>query len=667
MGSTRREKFFELRKQAEEKLESSKIKTIQDEEIRDLVQELRVHQIELEMQNLELDKANKELEAAQAQLKTDYIDLYDFAPVGYCTFDKDGKILKSNLTLADFLKVSRSELRKASFYDYIHEEDKDTFYLFLRKIYEKQSKNSCELRLITDTTEIYVQLQGVIDASGDCRAALMDITDRKRTERKLRFQAQLLDSVQESVIATDMEGAIIYWGKGAEALYGYRAEEVMGKSVEFIVEPEKREAEAYRMQQVLEKGSWKGEYIQKRKDGTKFWGETFIALVLDEHGNPNGMIGIDRDITERKQAEKALRESEQTWRDSFNSLEDTMLIIDRDFTIENINQNGLDLLGLPREKVIGKKCYKLIHGSDQPVEDCPFIKMLESRKVESWEWYEEIFDRYFSMKGSPIYDENGDIIKFVDLMRDITELKRTEQKLQEANATKDQFFSIISHDIKNPLVSLIYGNEMILENWETIPKQRIRHISEEMWNSSNQLLTLLQELIKWAKFQRGKLEFQPRTVDLYYLVISTVQLLNKVAAPKEISLKNTIDREAHRVVVDCNMIKTVLRNLITNAIKFSEAGGEITISAAENGGFVEVSVSDTGVGMSPEKVARLFQLGERDISTEGTAGEKGTGLGLLLCKDFVEKHGGEIWVDSQEGVGSTFTFSLPKDDDASEV
>lgn len=661
MKPTAEEKFHELRKQAEEKLGAFGTDTSRGETVQGLIQELRVHQIELEMQNLELEKTNRELEKARSQLQTDYIDLYDFAPVGYCTLDKDGKILKTNLTLADFLNVPRSKLTKTDIYEYTHEEDRDTFYLFLRKTYEKKTKNSCDLRLITgDKSEIYVQLEGIVEASGHCRAALIDITERKKAEKRLRFQAQLLDSVQESVVAADLDGTIIYWGKGAEALYGYRAKEMMGKSVQLIVEPEEREAEEYRMQQVLENGYWSGEYIQKRKDGSTFWAKTFISLVLDENGTPSGMIGIDRDITERKKTEEALITSEQNWYNSFNSLDDVMMIIHRDFSIETINQAGLYLLDIPKETAIGKKCYELIHNVEQPQDFCPFLKTLNSGKPESGEWFVERFNKHFSVKCSPIFDGNEEIIKFVILMLDITELKHTEQKLQEANATKDRFFSIISHDIKNPLVSLIYGNEIILNNWETISKQKIRHLSEEMWNSSNQLLSLLKELIKWAKFQRGKLEFQPRTVDLYYLVTSTVQLLNKVAVPKEITLENAIEKGTHRIVVDCNMIKTVLRNLINNAIKFTHPNGQITISAVERDEFVKISVSDTGVGMSPEKIDRLFQLGERNISTSGTAGERGTGLGLILCKDFVEKHGGEIWVESEEGNGSTFTFTVPK-------
>jgi signal transduction histidine kinase len=303
----------------------------------------------------------------------------------------------------------------------------------------------------------------------------------------------------------------------------------------------------------------------------------------------------------------------------------------------------------------------LIHGTEKEDEYCPFKETLKTKKVQSIERYEKSFDRYFSVKSSPIFDENGEIIKFVDLMRDITKLKSIEKELREANATKDRFFSLISHDIKNPLINLVYGNEIILEHLDVYDKDKIRHFTEEMLASSKHLLELLKELLTWAKFQRGKMEFAPKSLELKYVISSDVELLAKVADQKGISLKNRVADDV-MAIIDYHMIRTVGRNLINNAIKFTAPGGEVVISANDSGRFVEVSVSDTGVGMTPEKMARLFKIAEEGISTKGTSGEKGTGLGLILCKEFVEKHGGKIWVESAEGNGSTFKFTLPKDE-----
>jgi signal transduction histidine kinase len=287
------------------------------------------------------------------------------------------------------------------------------------------------------------------------------------------------------------------------------------------------------------------------------------------------------------------------------------------------------------------------------------MKTLESRKVESMEWYEEAFDRYFSVKSSPIFDGNGEIVKFVDLIRDITELKRTEQQLKEVDKAKNLFFSIISHDLRNPLITLASGNELLVNRVDRYDKDHIRSIAEEMLDSSKNLLDLLNALFEWSKLQRGKMEYKPKKMDMFYIVEQVLQLFQSSADEKAVILNNDLEEDTF-IYGDYNMVYTIVRNLINNAIKFTESGGEVIISAVEKGEFVEVSVSDTGVGMSPEKLCRLFRLGEPDISTKGTAGEKGTGLGLILCKEFVDKHGGKIWAESEEGNGSTVTIALPK-------
>lgn len=371
------------------------------------------------------------------------------------------------------------------------------------------------------------------------------------------------------------------------------------------------------------------------------------------------LYSIIHDITARKRAQDALKTAEKVWRDSFNALDDVMMIISRDFTIENINQKGVDLLGFSKDDVIGQPCYELLHQRSQPIQICPFLKTLESEKVETTEWYTQDFERYFSIKASPVFDENGEIIKVVDVMPDMTRLKMTQQKLEEANAIKDKFLGIIAHDLKNSVIAFGSGTELLKDHLHGAVDEFAQHISDELHEKSTQLSRLLENLLEWSRMQQGQILYNPRKIDVYATVNAVMTLLDANASQKKIALECTIS-EGTTVYADDDMLQAVLRNVISNAIKFTRGGGKVTVEARDRDDWVEVAVRDSGVGMSEEKLQKLFHVGEQQISTPGTVGEKGTGLGLILCKEFVEKHGGKIWAESEAGTGSTFRFTLPR-------
>lgn len=178
--------------------------------------------------------------------------------------------------------------------------------------------------------------------------------------------------------------------------------------------------------------------------------------------------------------------------------------------------------------------------------------------------------------------------------------------------------------------------------------------------AGRQIQKLLENLLQWARTQRGRIEFCPDMIDLKFVVDRKLSLLNSMAKSKNIQLISEIEKET-LVYADINMVETILRNLMTNAIKFTEENGIVRVSTSEKEDFVEVTVMDNGVGIAPDKMNTLFRV-DKQTSTKGTAGERGTGLGLILCKEFAEKHGGKIWVDSQLGNGSDFHFTLPKED-----
>ncbi len=237
-----------------------------------------------------------------------------------------------------------------------------------------------------------------------------------------------------------------------------------------------------------------------------------------------------------------------------------------------------------------------------------------------------------------------------------SELKRAKEELKELNATKDKFFSIIAHDLKNPFAVLIGCSDFLLQSEPLTEDQR--ELAEDMNTASQQGYDLLQNLLKWSRSQIGHLACEPKMINIQNIVNETILLLKNNAMSKNIRLIGEIE-ENTSVYADSDMITTVIRNLLSNSIKYTPDGGSITISADDKGDVLEISISDTGVGIKPEDIEKLFRIDVKH-STPGTAKEQGTGLGLNLCKEFVEKNNGKIGVESTVGKGSRFYFTVPK-------
>lgn len=230
-------------------------------------------------------------------------------------------------------------------------------------------------------------------------------------------------------------------------------------------------------------------------------------------------------------------------------------------------------------------------------------------------------------------------------------------ELQNLNATKDKFFSILGHDLKSPLNSLSSFSSLLINYFDSLSKEEIQTLAKDLDKSLKNLYSLLDNLLEWARSQTGNINFTPEQFDLTTVLQENKELLQIQATSKEIIIHQ--DRTTPLIVLTHkHSITTVVRNLIANAIKFTPQGGSIKLQTSEKQHEVIVSIADTGVGMSDAVIQKLFRIDSK-VSTLGTANEKGTGLGLVLCKDFVEKNGGRLWVESEEGKGSVFYFSIP--------
>jgi len=272
------------------------------------------------------------------------------------------------------------------------------------------------------------------------------------------------------------------------------------------------------------------------------------------------------------------------------------------------------------------------------------------------------------------WDDGGKPLLMSGTHQDITIRKQTEEKLVKAkklaekqnkklknlNAQKDKFFSIIAHDLKSPFNSILGFSSLLTEQIKEKNYDGVEEYAKIIEMSSNRAIDLLMNLMEWSRSQTGRMEFNPEHFEMINLIDEVILLFDDIAAQKNISINTNKFPSNALIFADKDMTKTILRNLISNAIKFTHTGGEIIILTDENKKELTVSVSDNGIGISKSKLKTIFLIGENH-TTSGTNKEKGTGLGLILCKEFVEIQEGNIWTESEQGKGSTFYFTLPKE------
>jgi signal transduction histidine kinase/Flp pilus assembly protein TadD len=236
-------------------------------------------------------------------------------------------------------------------------------------------------------------------------------------------------------------------------------------------------------------------------------------------------------------------------------------------------------------------------------------------------------------------------------------IEQSERELQLLNASKNKFFSIIAHDLKNPFHNVMGFSSLLSKEYDHFTEKERRKFASDIYQSTNNIFRLLQNLLEWSRSQTGKLNYSPAVVEYQRILDNALSVLNSMATQKNIAIKTGNDPEL-KLFADPLMIETVLRNLINNAIKFTPEGGNIEVLAKKTDGQVQISVSDTGVGIAEEDTPNLFRIDSK-VKRKGTNNEDGSGLGLILCHEFIIKHNGKIWVESSPGKGSEFIFSIP--------
>lgn len=379
-------------------------------------------------------------------------------------------------------------------------------------------------------------------------------------------------------------------------------------------------------------------------------------------------IELEHQNEELRIAQEELEVSRNKYVNLFDFAPIPYFTLNKHGIIKEVNLSASKMFGIDRNKLIDKSFSTFIPQDEKSIFNSFITNVFEFHvkhtcEIKVMNKDKQVF--HVLLEGLELDDMLGIDQKCQVALVDLTEykkvesiLKKSSEELKILNTTKDKFYSIIAHDLRSPFQSLLSVSELLAAEIESLSQEEIILFSRGLNDNLKNLYTLLKNLLNWSLMQSNMLEYKPVNLNLYDLINKKIEMSNLSAMKKNISITNNIDTGT-MVFADDNMLRSVVQNLITNAIKFTRTEGRIIVSSIEKDSFVEVSVQDTGIGINSEKSSDLFNF-NAIYSTNGTDGEKGTGLGLPLCKEFVERNGGKIWVESEIGKGSKFTFTLPK-------
>lgn len=510
-----------------------------------------------------------------------------------------------------------------------------------------------------------------------------EIAERKRTEEALRDSEahfhKIFDISPMGMVLATNDFKIRLANPSFCKFIGYSESELKLITIKDITHPQDFNLDEEGLKNLLagESEVYKTEKRYIRKDTKIVWANLYVSIVKNSLGEFQYLLAMIEDISDKKENELILRNNEEKYRTLFESLKQGIFYQSADCRIIEVNNAALRLFGLTRAQFDAMDAFnqnwRIINENNEVLspEQYPSMVAFKSGKpVVNYTAgvYVPTENKYnwVIVDAIPQFHpgEKMPYQVFVT-MQDISEriqseniLRESEARLRELNATKDKFFSIISHDLKSPFSAIMGFSELLASQMNEKDYEGIEEYAKIIKDSSGRALSLLTNLLEWARSQTGTMNFQPEYIELVSLINEIVELTNDSAKHKSIQI---IKKIPHNIVayVDKAMIGTILRNLLSNAIKFTGYHGEVVVTAEKKPSEVNISVSDNGVGMSKNTIGKLFRI-DQNLSTKGTSNELGTGLGLILCKEFVDKHGGKICAESEIGKGSKFTFTIPK-------
>ncbi len=695
-----------LRQKAEDLLKKNTQKPVahlSEAEVQKLVHELQTHQIELEMQNEELMLAR---DRAEAETKK-FSRLYDLSPTAHFTLSKTGEIIAFNIQASQLIGKDRHHLKNSMIGFFISDDTKPVFNQFLDKVFTSKKYEACELTLLhINQRPIFVYVTGNCDENEEtCFVSMVDVTIRRSQELLTQARLGLLQMAETSSLDDFLEETLNQAEKLTGSTIGFchfvEADQITLRLQNWSTRTKKDycRAEGKGMHYGLDKA---GVWADCVREARPLIHNNYLTLP-DKKGMPVGharltreltvpvlrngkikaIIGVGNkpsdytehdlglvaqladlawDITELKQKKQELLESEEKYRTVFATESDSLLLIDQETSaILDVNDAVCRLYGYTKDELLSMLNTDLSDEKEETKRKTKAfqekIKLRYHKKKNGLVFPVEISASLFMLKNRPV---------ILAAIRDISqrvladsELAFKNYELQKINSEKDKFFSIISHDLRGPFNSFLGLTQIMSEKLPSLTMEEIQQIANSMRTSATNLYRLLENLLQWSRMKQGLIPFLPNRVNLRDAVGESLRMILDPAASKGIEIEYKIPDDL-MVLADSNMLLAILRNLVSNAIKFTGKGGRISISAkAGANNNVEISIKDTGIGMDKHLIENLFVL---DVSTsrKGTDGESSTGLGLIICKDFIEKQGGILKVESETGKGSIFRFTIPQ-------
>ncbi len=623
-------------------------------------------------------KTKQTLEESESSLR----DAQEIAKMGNWELDLINQKVKwsENCYVLYGLKPFEIEPTFEYFKSRIHPDDLHLVDDAIKNIIRYKIPHTSELRIIfPDGTIRWFQNDMILIFQGDKPVAIkginLDITERKQAAMNLAesnlFYLQIINSLDEGVIVYDPNLQYKVWNHFMEELSGIPAKQVLGKYPTEVFPFLEEVGVIKNLKCVLN-----GENIDALDfpfhmplSGKSGWSSDKNMSVRNMNGEIIGVIGTVHDITERKNWEERLKSINERF--FLATTAASISVWEHDFITDmiQIDDNFNKIYGNTQGKyqIEFNEFIKFIYPDDVDIIKTNIEEAIKSDKNMNFEFRIIKPDgniRNISAYGKIVKDKTNKPIKFIGVNMDISDFKKAELKMKEnerkllqLNTDKDRFISILGHDLSSPFNNLLGLSEVLIEDIHKLNKDEIEDIAKDINESAHRSFDLLEDLLKWARAQQGNILFKPQILSFRDICLNVVDILKPNAYAKNITINYSTPGDLN-VFADIDMLKTVLRNLVSNAIKFTNKGGAININAEENFENVTISVSDNGIGIAPDDLKKLFDMSEV-ITTKGTAEETGTGLGLLLCKEFVERHGGKIWVESEVGKGSDFKFTLP--------
>jgi len=649
-------------------LESAYTKSLEE-----LVEDLKIYQYELEFQNDELLRIQDELELSQKKFEL----LFEEAPVGYVVLNADMAVLNCNKTFRAMMSAFGECEKEQDFRKFISPESQDDFHLFCIRLFKDKHSETIELRFSSSMKpEAYVKIIGNYDMQAEepcIRLTVMDETEQRLAEQSLRnreFELRIIsENISDMVVTSDLTGKILYVSPTSVNLLGFTPEEVRQFNLFDFPHPDDKDRIIMAFQDaVVKKSNQTIEFHAKTKSENWKWVETAGNLISNDDGSVEKAVFVVRDASERKIiADELLKTTDLLNRASLMALvggweyepgSDTVRWNEVTYLIHEAEPGE----AISLEKGVSYFCEG---------EHRERLSMLLTQLMNSGGSFDEEFQlitergnlKWVRAQAQSRF-ENEKCVLLYGTVQDIDErkkasllLQQNEKDLRELNATKDRLFSIIAHDLRSPFNGILGLSELMLDEIREKKIHDLEKFALRIVQSSRVAFDLLTNLITWAFAQVGKLGFNPENHKLDDILFELFNIYEENAHQKSIEMSYAGSQNI-TVYADAEMLKAIMRNLLSNALKFSYKGGKISVKALRTNDEVVIAVSDTGTGISKIELQKILTLHSFE-SKKGTAGESGSGLGLSICIDFVERHSGKFWAESEPGKGTTFYFSLP--------